>query len=178
MRGHSQVQHATGGEGSRLALALLMVALAPLAAREPSVVGEVEADFKSLKSQVPYSTESVGRGGVLFQRFCTQCHGRDGKAQIDVIADATDLTQPSLWYSGTSEGEIFRSIRDGAGVAMPPFRDHLATEHDIWDVVNYVRSLWPESMRPKLESGSASQQKSEQQSVEPALEGGDHEQPR
>jgi mono/diheme cytochrome c family protein len=34
---------------------------------------------------------------------------------------------------------------------MPPFKDKLQDEQ-IWHVVNFVRSLWPESRRPKLET--------------------------
>ena len=52
-------------------------------------------------------------GRRLFLQMCTCCHGSDGKATA-VIAEATDLTSPSGYKSGTTEGEIFRSIgRDG-----------------------------------------------------------------
>ena len=78
----------------------------------------------------------------------------DGKSQVDVIANATDLTDPEYWISGTSEGEVFRSIRDGAGDAMPPFNAKVEKEEDLWHMVNFVRSLWPESARPKLEKSS------------------------
>jgi mono/diheme cytochrome c family protein len=72
---------------------------------------------------------------------------------MDVVADATDLTSPPAYKSGTSEGEIFRSIRDGAGETMPPFKTQITGETDLWHLVNYIRSLWPESMRPALEEG-------------------------
>jgi mono/diheme cytochrome c family protein len=104
---------------------------------------------RKLKSPVPFSKASIARGKTLYTRNCTECHGADGKSQIDVIADATDLTNPKAWKSGTSEGEIFRSIRDGAGEAMPPFAGKVSKEEDLWHMVNYVRSLWPESARPK-----------------------------
>ncbi len=109
-----------------------------------------QADAKKLKSPVPYTRKSITDGRTLFARNCTGCHGPDGKAQVDVVANATDLTTPSAYKSGTSEGEMFRSIRDGAGESMPPFKAQLS-EREIWDLVNYIRSLWPESMRPKLE---------------------------
>jgi mono/diheme cytochrome c family protein len=107
-------------------------------------------DAKKLKSPVPYSKESVARGAILYRRDCTECHGADGKSQVDVIANATDLTDPEYWASGTTEGEVYRSIRDGAGDAMPPFKDKVSKDEELWDMVNYVRSLWPESARPKL----------------------------
>ena len=108
-------------------------------------------EARKLKSPVAFSKTSVARGKILYTRLCTECHGADGKSQVDVIANATDLTNPKAWRSGTSEGEIFRSIRDGAGEAMPPFSDKVAKPEDLWHLANYLRSLWPESSRPKLE---------------------------
>ena len=68
----------------------------------------------------------------------------------DIIADATDLTNTKRWFSGSTEGEVFRSIRDGAGVAMPPYKSKIRKEEDIWHLVNFVRSLWPKDQRPEL----------------------------
>lgn len=108
-------------------------------------------EAKKLKSPIPFSKESISRGRAIFARNCTACHGNDGKSEVDVVANATDLTDPKLWRSGTTEGEIFRSIRDGAGDTMPPFKSQLPKEEDPWHLVNFIRSLWPESMRPKLQ---------------------------
>jgi len=109
-------------------------------------------EAKKLKSPIPFSKESIARGRAVFARNCTACHGNDGKSEVDVVANATDLTEPKLWRSGTAEGEVFRSIRDGAGDTMPPFKTQLQKEEDLWHLVNFIRSLWPESMRPKLQS--------------------------
>jgi mono/diheme cytochrome c family protein len=111
-------------------------------------------EARKLKSPVPFSKASIARGKILYARACTECHGADGKSLVDVIANATDLTNPKAWRSGTSEGEIFRSIRDGAGEAMPPFADKVSKEEDLWHLVNYLRNLWPDSQRPKLEKSS------------------------
>ncbi len=108
-------------------------------------------EAKKLKSPIPFSKESIARGRAVFARNCTACHGADGKSEVDVVANATDLTEPKLWRSGTAEGEIFRSIRDGAGDTMPSFKSQLQKEEDLWHLVNFIRSLWPESMRPKLQ---------------------------
>jgi mono/diheme cytochrome c family protein len=108
-------------------------------------------EAKKLRNPISFRKSSIARGRILFIRDCTECHGTDGKSQVDVIANATDLTEPKLWTSGTSEGEIFRSIRDGAGDAMPPFKPTIEDEKDMWHLVNFIRSLWPEPMRPKLQ---------------------------
>jgi mono/diheme cytochrome c family protein len=115
-----------------------------------SGAGMSREEARKLKSPVPFSKVSIARGKVLYARACTECHGADGKSLVDVVANATDLTQPKAWKSGTSAGEIFRSIRDGAGEAMPPFAEKVSKEEDLWHMVNYLRSLWPESARPKL----------------------------
>ena len=90
----------------------------------------------------PADAASIAAGKVLFQRHCTSCHGEDGRAQVDVISDATDLTDPEAYYSGSTPAEMFTSIRDGAGVSMPPFSFELKDEADIWHLVHFVRSLW------------------------------------
>jgi mono/diheme cytochrome c family protein len=106
---------------------------------------------KKLKSPVAFNKASIARGKVLYTRDCTECHGADGKSLVDVVANATDLTEPKYWKSGTSEGEVFRSIRDGAGEAMPPFSKKVEKEEDLWHMTNYLRSLWPDDARPKLQ---------------------------
>ncbi len=108
-------------------------------------------DAQKLKSPVAYTKKSVDRGRAIFMQNCTSCHGENGKAEGSLIADATDLTTPTLYKSGTTEGEIFHSIRDGAGDQMPAFKSQLGGEADIWNLVNFIRSLWPESQRPPLQ---------------------------
>jgi mono/diheme cytochrome c family protein len=132
-------------------------------------------DFKKLKTPVPYSKRSISRGRQIYIRYCTECHGPDGKALMDVIADATDLTNPKRWLSGTTEGEIFRSIRDGAGVSMPPFSMQMKKEEDMWHLVNYIRSLWPKDKRPELQDPNKKKLEAKQGSTTPRSEGESHE---
>jgi mono/diheme cytochrome c family protein len=96
---------------------------------------------------VPFSEESAASGAELFQRYCTECHGRDGRAEMDVISDATNLTEPGEYYNGASRDDMFRSIHDGAGVGMPPFSFQLQEQTDIWHLVNFIRSLWTAEQR-------------------------------
>lgn len=124
----------------------------------PGAAAKEKVDFKKLKSPIPYTKKSISRGKMLFMRTCTECHGTDGKSQMDVVADATDLTVPKAWLSGITEGEVFRSIRDGAGVSMPPFSFQIRREEDMWHLANYVRSLWPKSMQPQLQEEAPPEQ--------------------
>ena len=108
-------------------------------------------DAKKLKNPVANTKKSIAAGRTLFVRACAACHGDDGKALVDVVADATDLTNPKVYKSGTSEGEIFRSIRDGAGQTMPPFKAQISKEEEYWHLVNFIRNLWPDGVRPAVE---------------------------
>jgi len=55
-------------------------------------------------------------------------------------ANLTDET----WDHGSSDGEIFTVIRDGTSSDMEAYKDRL-TEKQIWQLVNYIRSIGPKS---------------------------------
>lgn len=126
---------------------LVFVALSAAAA---SAAGD-DADVKKLKNPIPYTRKSISDGRGVFIRFCVGCHGNDGKATVDVVADATDLTAPKTWKYGTTEGEVYRSIRDGQGASMPAFKTQIKNNDDLWRLVNFIQSLWPEPMRPPVQ---------------------------
>ncbi|MFV0411199.1 MAG: c-type cytochrome [Paracoccus sp. (in: a-proteobacteria)] len=94
------------------------------------------------------SAESIAKGNKLFQSNCVACHGADGKAMVDVISDATNLTEPSLYRNGTTNEDILRSIRNGVGGVMPAFGDMFSAEQDLIDLRNFVKSLWLEDSAP------------------------------
>lgn len=99
-----------------------------------------------LKNAVPVSPASIAAGQTLYQKQCAGCHGDTGKgdgtmgAELDPkpsnLADAD-------WKHGSTDGEIFIVIRGGVkSSGMKAYRAKLTT-HQLWDVVNYVRSLGP-----------------------------------
>jgi mono/diheme cytochrome c family protein len=106
---------------------------------------------KKLKNPIACTKKSSSQGRDTFLRNCVGCHGDNGKAQIDVVANATDLTDPKAYRDGISDGEIFRSIRDGAGASMPSFKSEIAKENDLWHLVNFIHSLWPTDAQPPLQ---------------------------
>jgi mono/diheme cytochrome c family protein len=106
---------------------------------------------KKLKNPIAFTKKSISQGRDTFLRNCVSCHGDNGKAQIDVVANATDLTDPKAYRDGISDGEIFRSIRDGAGASMPSFKSEIAKENDLWHLVNFIHSLWPADAQPPLQ---------------------------
>jgi mono/diheme cytochrome c family protein len=97
-------------------------------------------------SPVPSSPKSVAGGKATFLRLCAECHDEDGKALAQMMGPAADLTDPSRWKHGTGDAHLFRSIRDGAGTAMPVFGNQLSGDQ-IWDLVNFIRSIGPASFK-------------------------------
>ena len=73
-----------------------------------------------------------GAGGQLYSRYCSTCHGEDGKGTMPGVPDFTrgeGLFQPNQ--------ALLNVIRDGKTV-MPSFRGIL-TDNEIRDVIAYLR---------------------------------------
>ena len=106
-------------------------------------------EARSLKSPFPFASDSISKGRTAYLQYaCSTCHGDDGKSLVLLAGKPTDLTDPKVWVKGTSEGEIFRSIRDGVS-GMPSFRQEIGDTDKIWNLVNFIRSLWPADAQPK-----------------------------
>ena len=127
---------------------LACAALATAAAGQAPKAGaaKAKADGKTLKNPVPMSEASVKAGRLVFVKYCATCHGNGGKGNGGMApegskpADFTDDT----WDHGSTDGEIFATIRDGVGpkLDMDSWESAL-TEQDRWNVINYIRSLGP-----------------------------------
>ena len=99
---------------------------------------------KKMKNPVPASAESIAAGKALFQKNCRFCHGTDAKGNGPMAPEGThpsNLTDDK-WDRGSTDGEIFLVIRDGAGPKfdMKGYKSKMS-ETDIWNVVNFIRSL-------------------------------------
>jgi mono/diheme cytochrome c family protein len=102
---------------------------------------------------LPNTRKSIAQGKQYYLTSCVECHDQDGKGlnRRDFSGTApADLTDPDAWQHGTSPAQISSSIRDGTKQDMPPFKGKLS-DQQIWHIVNYVRSLWPEAKRPAIE---------------------------
>ena len=108
---------------------------------------------ESGKGPPAFTRKSIARGKQFYLTSCVECHDQDGKGLNRRDFSGTppsDLTDPGAWLHGTDAQSIFASIREGTKEDMPPFKGKLRDD-DIGHVVNFVRSLWPEAKRPKLE---------------------------
>ena len=97
-----------------------------------------------IQNPVASSPASIKAGQALFQKNCRFCHNADAKGNGPMAPEGThpsDLTD-AKWDRGGSDGEIFAVIRDGAGPKfdMKGYKSKM-TETDLWNLVNYLRSL-------------------------------------
>jgi hypothetical protein len=83
----------------------------------------------------------------LFNRYCIRCHGVDGRGVWD-IPDVPNFTNPR-WQAYRTDAQLARSILEGRGAVMPPWRGTLSLE-EAWAMARYLRTLVPgtETSRP------------------------------
>jgi len=98
----------------------------------------------ALKNPVAADATSVAAGKQIYDKQCAGCHGDTGKGD-GAMGEELNPKPANLadadWKHGSTDGEIFVVIRDGVkSTGMKPYARKITT-HQIWDVVNYVRSL-------------------------------------
>jgi mono/diheme cytochrome c family protein len=90
---------------------------------------------------------SIERGASYYGQDCGTCHGGDGQAKQPpgrwMYPRASDLTSKRV--QSYSDEELFWIIHNGIRfTGMPAFGEVEAPDH-VWDLVNYVRILSPDS---------------------------------
>ena len=115
-------------------------------AQLPATGAHHHPEAAKLKNPVAADATSISEGHDLYTKFCSECHGESGKGDGEMSEDLNpkpaNLTDAD-WKHGSTDGEIFVVIRDGVkGTGMKPFSKKLTT-HQIWDVVNFMRSIGP-----------------------------------
>lgn len=142
--------------GLRLLRTLLMISFIASATGGSGAVAAQQSNDKAdapapsraarTKNPVPASTTSVRSGQAVYDRLCASCHGETGKGDGSMGEELTprpaDLTDAE-WKHGSTDGEIYALIRSGVkGTGMKAYGRKLTT-HQVWDVVNYIRSIGP-----------------------------------
>jgi mono/diheme cytochrome c family protein len=98
----------------------------------------------SLANPVPLDLASTRAGQTLYEEYCLQCHGvqgkGDGPAGLAINpppADLTIHTAPGVH----PDGQLFEWISNGyPGSVMPAFGE-LLSEEQRWHLVNYIRTF-------------------------------------
>ena len=101
-------------------------------------------DAAKMKNPVKATPESIDAGKTAYNKYCKFCHNEDGTGNGALAPK--DTHPPNLvdakWDHGATDGEIFASIKEGIGPKfdMKPMKAKMM-DTDIWNVVNYLRSL-------------------------------------
>jgi mono/diheme cytochrome c family protein len=86
--------------------------------------------------------ESISNGKSLFSKNCQSCHGKsgmgDGTKASQLKTEPGDFTMSA--FQSQSDGSIFYKISEGRD-DMPSFKKKITDASEIWDIVNYVRTL-------------------------------------
>ena len=127
-----------------VAAAWLMVTGAGALAQAPTPPKEVPAEAKKMKAAVPSTPAAIEAGKQLYAKYCRFCHGNTGAGDSTMAPKnmkPSNLTD-STWTRGSSEGEIFWVIQNGAPpeYQMKGLKGKIS-DTDTWNLVHYVRSL-------------------------------------
>jgi mono/diheme cytochrome c family protein len=132
-------------------LTLLIVGCAVLSLSVSLTAQKKGGDPKlaALKNPVAANVASIKAGQGLYAKNCRHCHGLRGKGDGPLAPKSprpADLTD-AKWEHGASDGEIYTLILNGAPAPMTEMKGMKGTltPTQIWQVVNYIRSIGPQA---------------------------------
>ena len=101
----------------------------------------IDAKYKAMKNPVKADATSIAAGKELWNKNCASCHGKTGLG--DGVKARTIDTHPGDFskaaYQSLPDGEIFGKTKLGRD-DMPKY-DGKLTDEDIWNMVNFTRTL-------------------------------------
>jgi mono/diheme cytochrome c family protein len=102
----------------------------------------VPEKYAKMKNPVKSDAASIAAGKSLWSKHCVSCHGKtglgDGTKAATLKTHPGDFSKPE--FKSQSDGAIFYKTQVGRK-DMPSFKKKIPDEDDIWNVVNYIRSL-------------------------------------
>jgi len=124
---------------SVLAVSIMSVAFTSIQQSKPWPVPEKNA---KMANPVKADKESLTAGKSLWSLHCASCHGKtglgDGSKAAQLKTQPQDLTKADA--QAQSDGSLFYKISEGRE-DMPSFKKKIPDPEDIWNVVNYMRTL-------------------------------------
>ncbi len=102
------------------------------------------------RNPVSRDAASIARGNKVFQANCATCHGKSGQGDGPAGAGLNPKPPDLKTMAGHHpDGELAWKIANGRG-AMPAWQGVLE-EKQIWDIVNYIKSLDSGNKKPAAE---------------------------
>ena len=102
----------------------------------------VPEKYIKMQNPVKADAESIKEGKALWIKHCQSCHGKtgmgDGSKAAQLKTTVEDLTTPEMQKQ--SDGSLFYKTSEGRD-DMPGFKKKIPDQEDIWNMVNYMRSL-------------------------------------
>jgi len=98
------------------------------------------ADAKNLVNPVKPTAESLAQGKKYYGYDCAMCHGAtgNGKGEVDAGEKLPDFTNASAMKEIT-DGQMFCALKSGH--SHMPKENIRQSPNELWNLVNYVRSL-------------------------------------
>jgi mono/diheme cytochrome c family protein len=94
------------------------------------------------RNPIPRTADSIARGRLLFQQQCAICHGERGLGDGPVAASLNKKPEDLSKIAGPPifpDGIVVYRIANGKNL-MPAFKTTLS-ESQLWDLLNFIRSL-------------------------------------
>jgi len=124
---------------SILAVSIMSFAFTSIQQSKPWPVPDKNA---KMANPVKADKESISAGKALWNLHCASCHGKtglgDGSKAAQLKTQPQDLTTKAM--QAQSDGSLFYKISEGRE-DMPSFKKKIPDADDIWNVVNYMRTL-------------------------------------
>lgn len=109
---------------------------------KPAASAAIPQEAVQKENPVKSSADSLALGKKYYGYDCAMCHGKTGDGQGDLAVEmklkVPDFRDPAA-LKGRTDGELYYLIQKGEG-DMPPEGDRAKPE-ELWNLVNYVRSL-------------------------------------
>ena len=106
-----------------------------------------------MTNPVPSTPASIAAGKTAYDKTCSACHGNvaqgavKAKLTISIIEEQGGKQPPDLtddqWDHGSSDGEIYAVLKRGVPPTMLPGFDSVVSDTDLWNIVDYLRTLAP-----------------------------------
>lgn len=112
------------------------------ATEEKPVAAKAGGDVAKLANPIKATAESIASGRKIYAVDCEMCHGKAGAGDGDLATDMKlklkDYREPAT-LKDLSDGELYSIILNGKG-QMTGEEGRMKAQQ-IWNLVNYVRSL-------------------------------------
>lgn len=123
----------------------------------------------------PANAEQVARGKTVYTTHCASCHGANLEGQPDWRTRHPNGRLPAPPHDATGhtwhhpDDLLFKLVRDGVAAHAPPgYQSDMPAyakvlrDADIWAVLAYIKSAWPEEQRRLQAQASSAESKPRQ----------------